>query len=200
MHLLEELELALQRSEHRAVADEADQLRRGEAPPEPARQRAEPDRRHRGGDEKRQAEVPFDHAGRSQRKQQDDRRRRHRYPAEDRRDLVGGEMPERPVVAVIEPDHLRQQRPERQEQERPERPRPGTVTISVARDAADMSARASNRRRRASRHQRPRRAGMTPRPVAISGVTDSSGSARALSNDLRTGEVRHLNPHPHLSP
>ena len=198
MHLLEELELALQRGQRRAVADETDQLRRRPPPPEPARQRPEADRRDRGDEEQLQIDGP--HSTRPTGVSESSSttgRRRHRDPGEDRRDLVGGEVPERPVVAVVEAEELGEQRPERQEEEAPRRCRwPGTVDDQRReRRRAEVGegelAAAVGRRATSARGG----TGIDPARGATDGAT-ARGLRRSLGDGLTAGELRHLCPSP----
>ncbi len=107
-------------------------------------------------------------------------------------------MAELLVIAVVEPDHLRQQRPERQEQERPERPGPGHGHgQDRKRGRADVG-----------ESEQPPPPGITP-PAAVAGRHDTcrrepggyclTGLSGALGDDPRTSEVRHLAPFPVLS-
>ena len=125
MHLLEELELALQRRQRRAVADETDELRRRALPPEPASQRPEADGGERGGEEQFDRRSPLEETDGRQRQQRHQDGRRHADPGEDRGDLVGGQVPELPMVAVIEPEELCEQGPDRKEEKTPEGSRGG---------------------------------------------------------------------------
>ncbi len=156
VHPAEHLELAMHRLQRLAIADDADELGGCVAPPGPSREGAKPDRGGHADQEELEDLHSVESARGSQRKQQGDQRGDGRDPGEDRRDLVGGEMPQRAVVTIVEAEQLGEKRPDRQEDQRPDPSSICATTIRVARQPTTRSASARRRRRVASRHQRPR--------------------------------------------
>ena len=125
VHVGEQLELAADHLREIAVAEHGGDLRRGQAPPQPAGGAAQDQRRaaghHPGADRGARVHLP----GRSLRQDQREQRDPGRGPGGDRRQLVDGQVANRDVVAVIEPDQLRDHHPDGQQHERPESVRGG---------------------------------------------------------------------------
>ncbi len=117
----EELELAARSVGKRPAPHDERPLPRHDPPPEEARERPERDR----GDDRDQ---PLTHrhreVGRAGGRQPEEDRQRcdaRTGPDEDRGELVGGEVPDRPLVAVVEAVELREEDPHRDEERRPDR-------------------------------------------------------------------------------
>ena len=125
VHVGEELELAADHLGEVAVAEHRGDLGRRQPPPGPARGAAQ--RRAPAAAATSQATTALlgaDLAGRGLRQHQRQQRHPGGRPGGDRRQLVDGQVADRDVVAVVEADQLRQQRPSPEAGPGPRRRRP----------------------------------------------------------------------------
>ena len=120
VHVVEQLDLALRRARELAGAEHAGELPRRDPTPEPPRPPAQEgvERHHNGPDQDR---VRDGERGDWRDVEQHGKGRRpRRRPRGDLRQLVDREMAERPLVAVIKAEELRQHDPDREDREGPD--------------------------------------------------------------------------------